>query len=47
MPPADGEGKTFRLLLEYDGTEFAGFQLQGKGERTVQAVLEAAVSHLA
>ncbi|MDX1931398.1 MAG: tRNA pseudouridine(38-40) synthase TruA [Capsulimonadales bacterium] len=35
-----------RLTLEYDGTEFAGFQLQGKGERTVQGVLETAIERL-
>lgn len=34
------------LGLEYDGTEFAGFQRQAKGERTVQGVLEAALSEL-
>jgi tRNA pseudouridine38-40 synthase len=39
--------RTFRLVLEYDGTDFAGFQLQGKGERTVQSVLEAAIARLA
>lgn len=35
--------KRVRLTLEYDGTDFAGFQLQGKGERTVQGDLEAAL----
>ena len=33
--------KRVRLTLEYDGTDLAGFQLQGKGERTVQGDLEA------
>jgi len=37
---------TFRLALEYDGTDFAGFQLQGKGERTVQGVLETTIARL-
>ena len=35
-----------RLTLEYDGTDFAGFQTQGKGERTVQGELEAALTQL-
>lgn len=32
--------RRLKLTLEYDGTEFAGFQFQGKGERTVQGTLE-------
>ncbi len=35
-----------KLTVEYDGTDFRGFQTQGKGERTVQSVLEQAVSTL-
>jgi tRNA pseudouridine38-40 synthase len=40
------ERRVFRLTIEYDGTDFAGFQLQGKGERTVQGELEAAITLL-
>jgi len=35
----------FRATVEYDGTEFAGFQVQ-PGQRTVQGELEAALARL-
>jgi len=35
--------RRIKLTIEYDGTDFAGFQLQGKGERTVQDILQRAV----
>jgi tRNA pseudouridine38-40 synthase len=38
-------GRRFRATVEYDGTEFAGFQLQREA-RTVQGELEAALARL-
>lgn len=38
---------SFRFTLEYDGSDFAGWQRQSQGERTVQATFEAALGELA
>jgi len=38
---------TFRLILEYDGSDFAGWQTQAEGQRTVQGTLSAALAEIA
>jgi tRNA pseudouridine38-40 synthase len=40
-----GAARRFKATVEYDGTEFSGFQLQ-PGSRTVQGELEAALARL-
>lgn len=36
----------YRLIIQYDGTDFAGWQVQAQGERTVQGELERVLSLL-
>lgn len=38
--------RRLRLTIEFDGTEFSGWQRQAAGERTVQAVIEQAFDQL-
>ncbi len=35
--------RNIKLTIEYDGTDFKGWQIQGKGERTVQAEITRAL----
>ena len=44
MPAEPALERTLKLTVEYDGTDFNGYQTQGRGERTVQSVLAGAVS---
>ena len=39
--------RVFRITLEYDGSEFAGWQRQARGEQTVQGCLERALAQIA
>lgn len=38
--------RNIKLTLQYDGTDFSGWQAQARGERTVQAVLGGGISRL-
>ena len=42
----DTRVRNLKLTVEYDGTDFHGYQTQGKGERTVQSVLAEAVEKI-
>ena len=48
-PRSEATPRTFRLVLEYEGTHFEGWQVQTRpgGARTVQGVLEAELCRLA
>lgn len=38
--------KTYKLIIEYDGTAFCGWQIQANGQRTVQSEIESALSRI-
>lgn len=46
LPVADPSKRRLKLMLEFDGTGFAGWQRQPTGERTVQATVEGAFAAL-
>jgi len=46
-PTLPGTSGVWKLTLEYDGTDFEGWQAQPDGHRTVQSTLEAALGTLA
>ncbi|MFA5550578.1 MAG: tRNA pseudouridine(38-40) synthase TruA [Trueperaceae bacterium] len=46
MTGSESAGRRVRLTLEFDGSEFFGWQRQAAGERTVQATLEQAFAQL-
>ncbi|MFM7321089.1 MAG: tRNA pseudouridine(38-40) synthase TruA [Armatimonadota bacterium] len=41
-----GTGRRYRLTLEYDGTDFLGFQYLGEGRRSVQGEVERAIERV-
>ncbi|MDR3709977.1 MAG: tRNA pseudouridine(38-40) synthase TruA [Capsulimonadaceae bacterium] len=45
--PREAGARRIKLILEYDGTGYAGFQRQAKGERTIQGTLEEALASIA
>ena len=38
--------RTFKLVVEYDGSGFEGWQVQPEGHRTIQGALEAAIARV-
>lgn len=38
--------QNFKIKIEYDGTDFCGWQIQKKGERTVQSEFKKACDHI-
>lgn len=43
---ASGDMNTIKCTVQYDGTDYAGFQRQREGQRTIQAVIEEAITSL-